>query len=85
MFFILLEFFVRYSWPNVICCFIGGFLLDRIFGIRLGTALFAATVLLGQVLFVHSRAHITKQKRLQIEKKKLNSYLHESYSRKTTC
>ncbi|KAH0512108.1 Major facilitator superfamily domain-containing protein 1 [Microtus ochrogaster] len=25
-----------YSWPNVVLCFLGGFLIDRIFGIRIG-------------------------------------------------
>ncbi|GAB1862909.1 Major facilitator superfamily domain-containing protein 1 [Camponotus japonicus] len=29
-----------YSWPNVILCFIGGFLLDSVFGIRLGRFVF---------------------------------------------
>ncbi|RLV76397.1 hypothetical protein DV515_00017017 [Chloebia gouldiae] len=23
-----------YSWPNVVLCFFGGFLLDRVFGVR---------------------------------------------------
>ena len=23
-----------YSWPNVVLCFFGGFLIDRVFGIR---------------------------------------------------
>lgn len=40
-----------YSWPNVILCFIGGFLLDRVFGTQLGTILFATLVLLGQIVF----------------------------------
>uniref|UniRef100_A0AAA9T7V9 Lysosomal dipeptide transporter MFSD1 n=1 Tax=Bos taurus TaxID=9913 RepID=A0AAA9T7V9_BOVIN len=25
-----------YSWPNVVLCFFGGFLIDRVFGIRIG-------------------------------------------------
>lgn len=40
-----------YSWPNVILCFIGGFLLDRVFGMQLGTIIFATLVLLGQITF----------------------------------
>lgn len=40
-----------YSWPNVILCFIGGFLLDRVFGMQLGTIIFATLVLLGQLTF----------------------------------
>ncbi|KAJ8966405.1 hypothetical protein NQ317_009637 [Molorchus minor] len=40
-----------YSWPNVILCFIGGFLIDRIFGIRLGTNLYMGLTLIGQIGF----------------------------------
>lgn len=40
-----------YSWPNVILCFIGGFLLDSVFGIRLGTVIYMALTLIGQVIF----------------------------------
>ncbi|KAG5837675.1 hypothetical protein ANANG_G00241960 [Anguilla anguilla] len=40
-----------YSWPNVILCFLGGFLLDRVFGIRLGTVIFSLFVCAGQVIF----------------------------------
>uniref|UniRef100_A0A672MFS1 Lysosomal dipeptide transporter MFSD1 n=1 Tax=Sinocyclocheilus grahami TaxID=75366 RepID=A0A672MFS1_SINGR len=41
-----------YSWPNVVLCFLGGFLLDRVFGIRLGTIIFASFVLVGQRLLI---------------------------------
>ncbi|RZB39821.1 major facilitator superfamily domain-containing protein 1 [Asbolus verrucosus] len=44
-------FYSMYSWPNVVLCFVGGFLLDRIFGIRLGTNLYMGLTLLGQILF----------------------------------
>lgn len=40
-----------YSWPNVILCFIGGFLLDSVFGIRLGTVIYMALTLIGQLIF----------------------------------
>lgn len=40
-----------YSWPNVILCFLGGFLIDRIFGIRWGTVIFSCFVCIGQVIF----------------------------------
>ncbi|XP_068732663.1 lysosomal dipeptide transporter MFSD1-like [Montipora capricornis] len=40
-----------YSYPNVILCFFGGFLLDRVFGVRLGTIIFSSFVLVGQVIF----------------------------------
>ncbi|XP_030898551.1 lysosomal dipeptide transporter MFSD1 isoform X2 [Melopsittacus undulatus] len=40
-----------YSWPNVVLCFFGGFLIDRVFGIRLGTIIFSIFVCAGQVVF----------------------------------
>lgn len=40
-----------YSWPNVILCFIGGFLLDSVFGIRLGTVIYMGLTLIGQLIF----------------------------------
>ena len=40
-----------YSWPNVIVCFFGGFLIDRLFGIRLGAIIFSSFILLGQLVF----------------------------------
>lgn len=39
-----------YSWPNVILCFFGGFLIDRVFGIRLGAIIFSAIILIGQII-----------------------------------
>ncbi|XP_048017137.1 major facilitator superfamily domain-containing protein 1 isoform X1 [Megalobrama amblycephala] len=46
-----MQLYAWYSWPNVILCFLGGFLLDRVFGIRLGTIIFSLFVLLGQIIF----------------------------------
>ncbi|XP_063376320.1 major facilitator superfamily domain-containing protein 1-like [Cydia fagiglandana] len=40
-----------YSWPNVILCFIGGYLVDRYFGVRLGTIIYMTIVLIGAVIF----------------------------------
>ncbi|XP_037817132.1 LOW QUALITY PROTEIN: major facilitator superfamily domain-containing protein 1-like [Lucilia sericata] len=40
-----------YSWPNVVLCFVGGFLIDRVFGIRLGTIIYLFILLIGQLLF----------------------------------
>ncbi|XP_017770005.1 PREDICTED: major facilitator superfamily domain-containing protein 1-like [Nicrophorus vespilloides] len=40
-----------YSWPNVVLCFVGGYLIDRVFGIRLGTNIFMLITLMGQLLF----------------------------------
>uniref|UniRef100_A0A8C1UVW2 Major facilitator superfamily domain containing 1 n=1 Tax=Cyprinus carpio TaxID=7962 RepID=A0A8C1UVW2_CYPCA len=42
------SFMQLYSWPNVFLCFLFGFLLDRVFGIRLGTIIFSLFVLVGQ-------------------------------------
>nr|XP_033814669.1 major facilitator superfamily domain-containing protein 1 [Geotrypetes seraphini] len=46
-----MELYAWYSWPNVILCFFGGFLIDRVFGIRLGTIIFSLFVCIGQVIF----------------------------------
>ncbi|XP_064541742.1 major facilitator superfamily domain-containing protein 1 [Drosophila montana] len=40
-----------YSWPNVVLCFLGGFLIDRLFGIRLGTIIYMLILLVGQLIF----------------------------------
>ncbi|XP_072396681.1 lysosomal dipeptide transporter MFSD1 isoform X2 [Diabrotica undecimpunctata] len=40
-----------YSWPNVVLNIIGGFLIDRVFGIRLGTIVYMSLTLLGQLIF----------------------------------
>ena len=39
-----------YSWPNVILPVVGGFLIDSVFGLRLGTIIFSVFILLGQLL-----------------------------------
>uniref|UniRef100_T1INA2 Lysosomal dipeptide transporter MFSD1 n=1 Tax=Strigamia maritima TaxID=126957 RepID=T1INA2_STRMM len=46
-----MQFYAWYSWPNVILSLIGGFLIDRVFGIRLGAIIFAAFVMGGQLVF----------------------------------
>ncbi len=38
-----------YSWPNVILSLIGGVLIDRFLGVRIGTVVFSSFVTLGQV------------------------------------
>lgn len=40
-----------YSWPNVILCFFGGFLIDRVFGIRCGAIIYSVFILFGQLVF----------------------------------
>ncbi|XP_030599305.1 lysosomal dipeptide transporter MFSD1 isoform X2 [Archocentrus centrarchus] len=46
-----MQLYAWYSWPNVVLCFFGGFLLDRVFGVRLGTIIFSLFVCVGQVIF----------------------------------
>ena len=40
-----------YSWPNVVLPIVGGYLMDSVFGIRLGTILFALFIIIGQCMF----------------------------------
>jgi len=46
-----MGFYAWYSWPNVILCFFGGFLIDRMFGVRLGAIIFSCFVTAGQIVF----------------------------------
>ncbi|KRT85788.1 membrane transporter [Oryctes borbonicus] len=48
-----------YSWPNVILCFIGGFLIDRVFGIRLGTNIYMFITLVGHLIFAYGTYYNT--------------------------
>lgn len=45
------DFYSWYNWPNVILCFFGGLLIDRVFGVRLGTVVFSSLVLVGNLIF----------------------------------
>jgi len=40
-----------YCWPNAVLPIVGGFLMDRVLGIRLGTVVFACFIVIGQVIF----------------------------------
>lgn len=40
-----------YSWPNCILAFFGGFIIDKITGVRLGALIFCGLVLLGHCVF----------------------------------
>lgn len=55
-----------YSWPNVVLCFFGGFLIDRVFGIRLGAIIFAALVTVGQVSTRETCCILSTSKKLSI-------------------
>lgn len=39
-----------YSWPNIIMCFFGGLLIDKVLGIRIGAIVFLVLLLIGQVI-----------------------------------
>ena len=47
-----------YSWPSIFLGFIGGYLLDNIFGLRFGTALACLFVVIGQVFLSLGKASI---------------------------
>ena len=38
-----------YSWPNVFLSLVGGVLIDRFFGVRVGSIVFSCLVTFGQV------------------------------------
>ena len=40
-----------YSWPNVFLCLVGGFLIDRVLGVRLAALIFSTLVCAGQAVF----------------------------------
>lgn len=46
-----MNLYAFYSWPNVVLCFVGGFLIDRVFGICWGAIFFGSVVLIGQLIF----------------------------------
>lgn len=46
-----MNLYAFYSWPNVVLSLIGGFLIDRVIGIRWGTILFASVIFAGQCVF----------------------------------
>lgn len=46
-----MNLYAFYSWPNVILSFVGGFLIDRVFGIPVGAIIFSLFVLAGQLIF----------------------------------
>lgn len=43
--------YALYSWPNVIMCFYGGLLIDRVLGIRMGAIVFLTLLIIGQLFF----------------------------------
>lgn len=41
-----------YSWPNVVLPIFGGYLIDRVLGLRIGAAFFAFILILGKKLII---------------------------------
>ena len=39
-----------YSWPNAVFSIIGGYLVDRYFGVNLGAVIFASVTTIGQLV-----------------------------------
>eukprot|EP00300_Choanocystis_sp_HF-7_P023822 c25205_g1_i1.p1 GENE.c25205_g1_i1~~c25205_g1_i1.p1 ORF type:complete len:562 (+),score=114.87 c25205_g1_i1:1-1686(+) len=46
-----LAFYSVYSWPNTLLALFGGVILDKVTGLRAGTVIFSAFILLGQGMF----------------------------------
>jgi len=46
-----MNLYAWYSWPNVVLSFIGGFLIDKVFGVRLGASIFSLFLIAGQFVF----------------------------------
>ncbi|GAM28642.1 hypothetical protein SAMD00019534_118180 [Acytostelium subglobosum LB1] len=46
-----------YNFPNTVIVFFGGFFIDTIFGLKLGSLLFCTLVLAGQVIFSFSASY----------------------------
>jgi MFS family permease len=46
-----LNLYSVYSYPNTVLCFFGGFIIDRITGLRMGALLFCGFILAGELMF----------------------------------
>lgn len=46
-----MNLYAWYSWPNVVLSFVGGFLIDKVFGVRLGASIFSLFLIAGQFVF----------------------------------
>ena len=67
-----------YSWPSIFLGFIGGYLLDNIFGLRFGTALSCLLVVFGQVfLSIGEASEINKWAVLKVKNRPIYSILSE--------
>ena len=63
------QLYAWYSWPNVVLPIVGGYLMDSVFGIRLGTVLFAFFIILGNVFKIwQCSMHLTKYPKSLISK-----------------
>jgi len=46
-----LDLYSVYSYPNVILAFFGGFIVDKVTGVRVGAGIFCGLILVGQIIF----------------------------------
>lgn len=46
-----LNLYSVYSYPNMILCFFGGYIIDRVTGVRWGSIIFCGFILLGEMMF----------------------------------
>ncbi|VDL96426.1 unnamed protein product [Schistocephalus solidus] len=46
-----MNLYAFYSWPNVVISLLGGFLIDRVFGVRWGGIIFSLVIFGGQLVF----------------------------------
>ncbi|XP_059159544.1 major facilitator superfamily domain-containing protein 1-like [Physella acuta] len=46
-----MAFYAFEAWPNVVLCIVGGYMIDGLFGVRLGAIVFSVLVTLGQAMF----------------------------------
>lgn len=47
-----LDLYSVYSWPNTVLAFFGGYIIDKVTGIRMGTTLFCGLIFIGQIVFL---------------------------------
>ena len=48
-----MSLYAWYSWPNVFLCFVGGYLIDAVFGRRIAGLIFSMFVLVGQAVLAY--------------------------------
>ena len=69
-----MSLYAWYSWPNVVLCWCGGILIDRVLGLRLGAIVFAGFVTSGQVCMTVDGNKITEKSVLHRKKPQVKSH-----------